>query len=74
MIFLFKITRLKDFFKYQTKKNRNAKLVDFHEFLTLRRNRKIFKLNNSDRRNLDQRKFQRFRRIINIKENQKIQN
>ncbi len=54
--------------------NRDAKSADFHESLTLRRSRRVFKLNNSDRRNLDRRNFQRSRRIINIKENQKIQN
>jgi hypothetical protein len=54
--------------------NRNAKSADFYESLTLRRNRRVFKLNNSDRRNLDRKEFQRFRRIINIRENQKIQN
>ncbi len=54
--------------------NRNAKSINFHEFLTLCRNRRVFKLNNFDRRNLNRRKSQRFRRIINIKESQKIQN
>jgi hypothetical protein len=54
--------------------DRNAKSTDFHEFLTLRRNRRVLKLNNSDRRNLDQKEFQRFRHIINIRESQKIQN
>jgi hypothetical protein len=53
--------------------NRNAKSIDFHESLTLRRNRRVFKFNNSDRRNLDRKEFQRFRRI-NIRESQKIQN
>jgi hypothetical protein len=75
MISLFEITRLKDFFEYQSNMtNRNAISIDFHEFLTLRRNRSIFKLNNFDRRNLDRKEFQRFRRIINIRENRKIQN
>jgi hypothetical protein len=54
--------------------NRDAKSADFHESLTLRQNRRALKLNNSDRRNLDQRKSQRFRRIINIRRSQKIQN
>jgi hypothetical protein len=54
--------------------NQNAKSADFHEFLTLRRSRRAFKLNNSDRRNLDRKESQRFRRIIIIKESQKIQN
>ncbi len=54
--------------------NRNAKSADFHEFLTLRRNRRAFIFNNSDRRNPDRRKFQRFRHIINITKNQKVQN
>jgi hypothetical protein len=51
--------------------NRNAKSMDFHEFLTLRRSQRAFK---SNRRNFDRRESQRFRRIINIRENQKIQN
>jgi hypothetical protein len=54
--------------------NRNEKSIDFHEFLTLRRNRRVFKLNNSDRQNLDRRNFQHFHRIINIRKIQKIQN
>jgi hypothetical protein len=54
--------------------DRNAKSVDSHEFLTLRRSRRVFKLCNSDRRNLDRKESQRLRRIINIRENQKIQN
>ncbi len=54
--------------------NRDAKSADSHEFLTLRRSRRVFKFNNSDRRNLDRKEFQRFRRIINIRESQKIQN
>jgi CRISPR/Cas system CSM-associated protein Csm5 (group 7 of RAMP superfamily) len=53
--------------------NRDAKSIDFHESLTLRRNRRVVKFNNYDRRNLDRKKFQRLRHI-NIKENQKIQN
>jgi hypothetical protein len=64
---------IKRFFQVSNMTDRDAKSADFHEFLTLRRNRRAFKLNNSDRRNLDRRKSQRFRRI-NIKENQKIQN
>jgi hypothetical protein len=54
--------------------DRDAKSVDFHEFLTLRRSQRAFKFNNSDRRNLDRRKSQRFHHIINIKQSQKIQN
>ncbi len=65
---------IETFFRISNMTNRNAKSVDFHQFLTLRRNRRVFKLNNSDRRNLDRKNFQRSRRIINIKENQKIQN
>jgi hypothetical protein len=61
------------FFRILNMTDRNAKSIDFHEFLTLRRNRRALKLSNSDRRNLDRRKSQRFRRI-NIRENQKIQN
>ncbi len=53
--------------------NRNAKSADSYEFLTLRRSRRALKFSNSDRRNLDRRESQRFRRI-NIKESQKIQN
>jgi hypothetical protein len=48
--------------------DRNEKSTDFHEFLTLRRRRRILEFNNSDRRNL-----KRSRRL-NIKENQKISN
>jgi hypothetical protein len=62
------------FFRISNMTNRDAKSADFHEFLTLRRSRRIFKFNNSDRRNLDRRESQRFRRIINIRESQKIQN
>ncbi len=54
--------------------NQNAKSADFHKSLTLRRNRRVFKFNNFDRRNLDRREFQRFRRIINIRENKKMRN
>ncbi len=54
--------------------DRNAKSADFYESLTLRRNRQALKLSNSDRRNFDRRNFQRFRRSINIKESQKVQN
>ncbi len=64
---------IKKFFRVSNMTDRNAKSADFHEFLTLRRNRRAFKLSNSDRRNLDRRKSQRFRRI-NIRESQKIQN
>ncbi len=38
----------------------DAKSVDFHELLTLRRNRRVLKLSNFDRRNLDRKKSQRF--------------
>jgi hypothetical protein len=62
------------FFRISNMTNRNAKSTDFHESLTLRRNRRVFKLSNSDRRNLDRRNLQRSRRIINIKKSQKIQN
>jgi hypothetical protein len=62
------------FFRVSNMTNRNAKSADSHEFLTLRRSRRVFKFNNSDRRNLDRKKSQRFRRIINIRESQKIQN
>jgi uncharacterized protein YktA (UPF0223 family) len=72
--FFIRDNAIKRFFRVSNMTNRNAKSVDFHEFLTLRRSRRVFKLNNSDRRNLDRRKFQRFRRIINIRESQKIQN
>jgi uncharacterized protein YktA (UPF0223 family) len=65
---------IKRFFRISNMTDRNAKSINSHEFLTLRRNRRVLKLNNSDRRNLDQREFQRSRRIINIKESQKIQN
>ncbi len=54
--------------------NRNAKSTDFHESLILRRSRRALKLSNLNRRNLDRRKFQRFRRIINIRKSQKVQN
>ncbi len=62
------------FFRISHITNRNAKSADFHEFLTLRRNRRVFKFNNFDNRNLDRKKSQRFRRIINIRKSQKIQN
>jgi hypothetical protein len=62
------------FFRVSNMTNRDARLIDFHESLTLRRNRRALKLSNSDRRNLDRRDLQRFRRIINIKESQKVQN
>jgi hypothetical protein len=62
------------FFRVSNMTDRNAKSADFHEFLTLRRSRRVLKLSNFDRRNLDRKDFQRSRRIINIKENQKIQN
>jgi hypothetical protein len=72
--FFFRNNAIKRFFRVFNMTNRNAKSTDFHEFLTLRRSRRAFKLNNSDRRNLDRKAFQRFRSIINIKESQKIQN
>jgi hypothetical protein len=65
---------IKKLFRISNMTNRDAKSADFHESLTLRRNRRAFKLSNSDRRNLDRREFQRFRRIINVRESQKIQN
>jgi hypothetical protein len=61
------------FFRVSNMTDRDAKSVDFHEFLTLRRSRRVFKLSNLDRRNLDRRESQRFCRI-NIRESQKIQN
>jgi hypothetical protein len=61
------------FFRVSNMTNRNAKSADSYEFLTLRRSRRALKFSNSDRRNLDRRESQRFRRI-NIKESQKIQN
>jgi hypothetical protein len=61
------------FFRVSNMTDRNARSVDFHESLTLRRNRRVFKLSNSDRRNLDRKESRRFRRI-NIEESQKIQN
>jgi hypothetical protein len=72
--FFIRDNAIKRFFRVSNMTDRNAKSADFHEFLTLRRNRRALKLNNSDRRNLDRRNFQRSRRIINIKKNQKIQN
>jgi hypothetical protein len=62
------------FFRISNMTDRNTKSADFHEFLTLRQSRRAFKLSNSDRQNLDRRKSQRSRRIINIKESQKVQN
>ncbi len=62
------------FFRVSNMTDRDARSADFHESLTLRRNRRALKLNNSDRRNLDRKESQRFRRIINIRESQKIQN
>jgi hypothetical protein len=61
------------FFRVSNMTDRDAKSADFHEFLTLRRSRRAFKLSNPDRRNLDRRESQRSRRI-NIRESQKIQN
>jgi hypothetical protein len=72
--FFIRDNAIKRFFRVSNMTDRDAKSIDFYEFLTLRRNQRVFKLNNSDRRNLDRRNFQRFRRIINIKESQKIQN
>jgi hypothetical protein len=71
--FFIRDNAIERFFRISNMTNRNAKSADSHEFLTLRRSRRAFKLNNSDRRNLDRRKSQRLRRI-KIKENQKIQN
>jgi hypothetical protein len=61
------------FFRVSNVTDRDARLIDFHESLTLRRNRRAFKFNNFDRRNLDWKESQRFHRI-NIKKSQKIQN
>jgi hypothetical protein len=72
--FFIRNNAIEKFFRVSNMTDRDAKSADFHESLTLRRNRRVFKLSNSDRRNLDRRKFQRFRRIINIRKNQKIQN
>jgi hypothetical protein len=72
--FFIRDNAIERFFRISNMTDRNARSIDFHESLTLRRNRRAFKLNNSDRRNLDRREFQRSRRIINIKESQKIQN
>jgi hypothetical protein len=72
--FFIRDNAIERFFRVSNMTDRNEKSADFHEFLTLRRSRRILKLNNSDRRNFDQRKFQRFRRIINIRESHKIQN
>ncbi len=58
---------IEKFFRISNMTNRNERSINFLEFLTLRRSRRIFKINNSDRRNLDRRNFQRFRRI-NIRE------
>jgi hypothetical protein len=62
------------FFRISNMTDRDAKSADFHEFLTLRRSRRVLKLSNSDRRNFDRKESQRFRRIINIRKSQKIQN
>jgi hypothetical protein len=62
------------FFRVSNMTDRDARSADFHESLTLRRNRRALKLSNSDRRNLDRKESQRLRRIINIRESQKIQN
>jgi hypothetical protein len=62
------------FFRISNMTDRDAKSADSHESLTLRRSRRVLKLNNSDRRNLDRKDSQRFRRIINIRESQKVQN
>jgi hypothetical protein len=72
--FFIRNNTIKKFFRISNMTDRDAKSADFHEFLTLRRNRRVFKFKNSDNRNLDRRDFQRFRRIINIKKSQKIQN
>ncbi len=47
---------IKRFFRVSNMTNRDARSIDFHESLTLRRKRRVFKFNNSDRRNLDRRK------------------
>jgi hypothetical protein len=72
--FFIRDNAIERFFRVLNMTDRNAKSVDFHESLTLRRSRRALKLNNSDRRNLDRRNSQRFRRIINIRESQKVQN
>jgi hypothetical protein len=72
--FFIRDNAIERFFRISNMTDRDAKSIDFHEFLTLRRNRRVFKLNNSDRRNFDRRESQRSRRIINIRKNQKIQN
>jgi hypothetical protein len=71
--FFIRNNAIKRFFRISNMTNRDARSIDFHESLTLRQSRRILKLNNSDRRNLNRKEFQRLRRI-NIKESQKIQN
>jgi hypothetical protein len=71
--FFIRNNAIERFFRISNMTNRNEKSTDFHEFLISRRSRRVFKLNNSDRRNLDRRNLQRFRRI-NIRKSQKIQN
>jgi hypothetical protein len=61
------------FFRVSNMTDRDARLADSHESLTLRRSRRVLKLSNPDRRNLDRRESQRLCRI-NIRESQKIQN
>jgi hypothetical protein len=72
--FFIRNNAIERFFRVSNMINRDAKSIDFHEFLTLRRSRRVLKLSNFDRRNLDRKQSQRFRRIINIRESQKIQN
>jgi hypothetical protein len=72
--FFIRNNAIEKFFRISNMTDRDAKSIDFHESLTLRQSRRVLKLSNSDRRNLDRRDFQRFRRIINIRENQKVQN
>jgi hypothetical protein len=63
------------FFRVSNMTSRNERSADSHESLTLRRSRRVLKLSNSDRRNFDRRSSQqRFRRIINVRGSQKIQN
>jgi hypothetical protein len=72
--FFIRNNAIERFFRVSNMTNRNAKSADFHEFLTLRRSRRVLKFSNSDRRNFDRKESQRFHRIINIRESQKIQN
>ncbi len=66
--FFIRDNAIKRFFQVSNMTNRNEKSTNFHESLTLRRNRRVLKLNNLDRRNL-----KRLHRL-NIEESQKISN